>query len=214
MLKVSTQTQLITFFLFALLLNGWHLYILLLLMSLLLMILIYLRNQHFFRLMYRLKWFYLVTFILFALNTPGEYIAVWPFSLRPTYEGVSMGLEQAVRIATMLALLSLILTHNTQQQLISAIYFMLQPLSSIGLDIERFATRLWLTLHYVELQQSSPKKPSLKDGFSQYLKNTIVSTENEDVAIVLENQRQIMADYLVLSVMGFGFILVCLGWVG
>lgn len=200
MFKLNTKTQLITFLLFALLVNGWHITLLLMLIPILLARLVKLNNRHYFRLSYRLKWFYLVMFAIFAFNTPGEHIAVWPFSLKPSYEGVLMGLEQVLRIATMLAMLSLILMQNTKQELISGIYFLLQPLSSLGLDIKRFAARLWLTLHYVDLQQSSGKKLFMTQGLSHYL-DAEIDTEDEDVVIRLENPQQTQIDYIVLSVM-------------
>ncbi len=201
MFALSTKTQLITFILFALLVNRWNLTVLLVLMSLLLAMLIYLSNRHYFQLSYRLKWFYLVMFAIFALNTPGEHIASWPFNVKPTYEGVLMGLEQVLRIATILGLLSLVLTHNTKQQLISGIYFLTQPLSSLGIDVKRFSARLWLTLYYVELQQSDLKNISLKGGINQYLEYATMDTEDKDVEIVLENPRLTVTDYIVLSVM-------------
>lgn len=200
MFKVNTKTQLITFFLFALLVNGWHIPNLLILIIILLARLVYVNNWHYFRLTYRLKWFYFVMFAIFAFNTPGEHIAAWPLSFKPSYEGVLMGLEQVLRIATILALLSLILMQNTKQQLISGIYFLLQPLSYVGLDIKRFAARLWLTLHYVDLQQSSGKKLLMTKGISHYL-DAVNDTEDEDVAISLENPQQTQIDYIVLTVM-------------
>jgi energy-coupling factor transporter transmembrane protein EcfT len=214
MFKVNTKTQLITFFLFALLVNNWHLTILLILMPFLLMILIYTGNRHYFQLSYRLKWFYLVMFVIYALSTPGEHVAGWALSITPTYEGLSRGLEQILRIATMLALLSMILTQHTKQQLISAIYFLMRPLSYLGLDIERFSTRLWLTLHYVELQRSDVRKTSLKGGLSQYLNRAVVDVEDEDIAIVLESQKQNVMDYIVLSIMCVILIIVYFGWAG
>ena len=209
MFKVNTKTQLITFFLFALLVNGWHIAVLLMLMPLLLGLLLYVNNRHYFRLSYRLKWFYLVMFAIFAFNTPGEHIAAWPFNLKPSYEGVLMGLEQVFRIATMLAVLSLILMQNTKQQLISGIYFLIQPLSPIGLDIKRFAARLWLTLHYVDLQQSSGEKLSMTKGLSHYL-DAATDMEDNDVAIRLENPEQTQVDYIVLSLM---FLLLIVSFV-
>lgn len=203
MFKVNTKIQLITFFTFSLLINSWHLTTLVFLMSLLLMLLICINNQHYFRLSYRLKWFYLVMLVIYALNTPGEHFAGWPFSVKPTYEGLLMGLEQVLRIATVLGLLSLVLVHNTQQQLISGIYFLMQPLSNLGVNIKRFSARLWLTLHYVELQQSNVNKASLKDGLAQYLKHATINAEDNDIEIVLENAQLTTIDYIVLGVMAF-----------
>ena len=48
--------------------------------------------------------------------------------------------------------------------------------------MERFAGRLWLTLHYVEAQQAAPKMSSL--GTS--LANIFSETQHDDVEIILE----------------------------
>jgi energy-coupling factor transporter transmembrane protein EcfT len=199
--KVNTKTQLITFLIFALLVNKWQLTILLLLMPLFLAVLIYVHNRHYFHLTYRLKWFYLVMFGIFACNTPGEHVFIGTFVLKLTYEGLLMGLEQVLRIATLLALLSLILMQNTKQQLISGIYFLMQPLAYCGIDLKCFAARLWLTLHYVELQQPSAKKQSLTGGILQYLHHEVSEAQDVDIAIELDNPRYTRADYLLLVAM-------------
>lgn len=202
MLTLNTKTQLIAFFLFALIVNVLHLSILLFLMLILLALLVYLNNSHFFRLMRRLKWFYLVMLLIFIFNTPGEHVAHWPFSIKPTYEGLHTGVEQVLRIAVMLAALSIVLTQNTKQQLISGLYFLMQPLSYLGLDVKRFAARLWLTLHYVELQQGDQEKPPrLTGNLGDYLSNIFVDETHADVAITLDNPKQTWVDYMVIGAM-------------
>lgn len=203
MFMLNIRTQLITFITFAVLVNHWNLTILLVLLPVILIVLIYLKNRHYFELSYRLKWFYIVMFTIFALNTPGEYVAGWPLVIKPTYEGVQAGLEQVLRIATILGLLSLVLTYNTKQQLISGIYLLMQPLTRFGVDIERFSARLWLTLHYVELQQTNLKKVSLKDGIAQYLNQASINLRHKDIEIRLESQQLNIIDYIALSIMSW-----------
>jgi energy-coupling factor transport system permease protein len=200
MVTVNTKTQLIAFFLFALIVNVLHLNVLLFLMLALLALLVYLNNSHFLRLMRRLKWFYLVMLLIFIFNTPGEHVAHWPFSVKPTYEGLRMGVEQVLRIAVMLAALSIVLTQNTKQQLISGIYFLMRPLSYLGLDVKRFAARLWLTLHYLELQQGDKEnRPHLTSNLGDYLTNILVSEAHDNVAITLDNPKQTWVDYVVIG---------------
>ena len=201
MFIVNTKTQLIAFFLFALIVNVWRFNILVLLMLVLFILLTHLNNKQFFKLMRRLKWFYLVMLLIFVFNTPGEHIAQWPFSIKPTYEGVRMGVEQVLRIAVMLAALSIILVQNTKQQLISGLYFLMKPLSYLGLDIQRFAARLWLTLYYVELQQVDKEKPRLDGSLAQYLSDIFLNEAHDDVPIILENPQQTWADYMVVATM-------------
>lgn len=207
MLSVNTKTQLIAFFLFALLVNIWNLNALLCLMGIQLVFLLILNNSHFFRLMRRLKWFFLVMLLIFVFNTPGEHIAHWSFSLKPTYEGLQMGAEQVLRVAVMLAAISIVLTHNTKQQLISGLYFLLQPLTYFGFDVQRFAARLWLTLHYVDLQQAREEKPRSASNLTQYLNAVFVDETHDDVPIVLDNPKQTWADYAVISTMVLMLIL-------
>ena len=206
MYQVTTKTQLITFFIFALLINYWQLTTLLLLLPILFVLLIYVNNRHYFRLSFRLKWFYLVMFSIFAFNTPGEHVIISTIVFKPTYEGLLMGLEQVLRIASLLALLSLILMQNSKQQLISGIYFLIQPLTYCGVDVQRFAARLWLTLHYVELQQPKADRLLLTNSISQYLTQEATEVPDMDLAIALENPPQATMDYVVIVLMALLFM--------
>lgn len=185
-MQISTSTQFVLLFIFALSLNFWSLNILLLLVLALVFLLNYQHNNHYYQLMRRLKWFYLVMFAIFVFNTPGEHLISWPFHFKPTYEGLKMGLVQVLRIALVLALVSIILTRNTKQQLISGLYFIMKPLSLIGLDIERFSARLWLTLHYVEVPQVDTKDAPMPNNLIERLDRIFAEDENNDVVIELE----------------------------
>jgi energy-coupling factor transport system permease protein len=135
---------------------------------------------------------------IFAFNTPGEHLAGWPFAISPTYEGITAGFTQTLRIVVMLAAISLILAFNTKQQLISGFYFIFSPLKIFGLEVERFATRLWLTLHYVELQR---EHRSHHDFFNRLKAMTTIDSnqENEEVSIVFTVPRFSWVDYALIS---------------
>ena len=138
----------------------------------LMLALVAIKATHFLRILKRMKWFFLVMLLIFAFNTPGQHIQGWDYLFSPTYEGVASGLLQVFRMLTLLAALSLIMAINTKQQLISGFYFMLLPLQSLGLEIERFAARLWLTLEYVEsaktLDKTSDKPQNLLNQLKQF----------------------------------------------
>lgn len=191
---------------FALALNLWSLNILLLLMLALVLLISYQKNKHYYQLMRRLKWFYLVMFIIFVFNTPGEHLINWPFKIKPTYEGLKMGLIQVLRIASVLALVSIILTRNTKQQLISGLYQIMKPLSFIGLDIERFSARLWLTLHYVEMQQVDTKATPIPNNLTESLDRIFAEDENDEVEIELERPKFTWIDGS--AILGMLFILL------
>ena len=118
--------------------------------SLVVVSLFYYRAKSFLRMLRRLRWLLLSLLLIFAFNTPGEYLQPWPFDLAPTYEGVQAGLLQSARLCMMLAGLSLLLVTTSREQLMAGFFLLLYPLRYIKLNPERFAARLWLTLHYVE----------------------------------------------------------------
>jgi len=117
-------------------------------------------------------------FVIFLFNTPGEHIKGWIFNLSPTYEGLQAGLLQTFRIAALLAMLSVIMALNTKQQLISGFYYLASPFKYLGLEIERFAARLWLTLHYVESARPSSKDGSLLEQLKAFGHLDMVKYEN------------------------------------
>jgi energy-coupling factor transporter transmembrane protein EcfT len=155
MLKLNIISQLLGFFVLAVMLNQLPLTGLLALFAILIAALVLSKTWQFISTIKRFKWFFLVMLIIFAFNTPGEHVHNWPFSISPTYEGLQAWLIQILRTISMLAALTLIIANNNKQQLISGLYFILTPLKWLGLATERFAARLWLTLHYVELQRDT-----------------------------------------------------------
>jgi len=92
-----------------------------------------------------------------------------PFQwLRPTYEGLALGWKQVLKIVAMLTGLSLLLSTTTQKELISGLYQFMSLFSGLGLNAERFTSRLWLTMHYVEQRGDTRIKiHSIKDFFDE-----------------------------------------------
>ena len=200
MLKINVITQLLIFFTLAILVNQTHLPVLIYIAAMLGLALIVIKKNQFFRSIKRLKWFFLALIIIFAFNTPGEHVIVSSQRISPTYEGLIAGAVQALRIMVMLAALSLVLASNTRQQLISGFYFIFYPLKYLGLEVERFAARLWLTLHYVETQQTDNKQ-----GFLESLKNmsptAINETTYDDVEINFALPEFTILDYTSIALL-------------
>jgi energy-coupling factor transporter transmembrane protein EcfT len=167
MFRINTITQLLVYFILTISINLLNIKQLIALYAVLLIILIINKINGFMRATLRLKWFFLVMLVIFMFNTPGEHVVLWPSLTSPTYEGITAGLTQMLRVMIVLAGLSLLLAYNSRQQLISGFYFIFSPLKHLGLKVERFAVRLWLTLHYVELQGEALNKES----FINQLKN-------------------------------------------
>lgn len=131
----------------------------------------------------------MVMFVIFVFNTPGQHIPNWPAWAQPTYEGLVAGLKQFVRIATILAVLSLVLINNNKQQLISGLYFLIKPFAYLRLDVKRFSARLWLTLHYVELREEGNDNSliAIPKHITDSL-HTIFSEDTHDEVIVELNK--------------------------
>lgn len=143
-----------------------------------------------FKMLKRMRWLMLTLFLVYAFNTPGEYVFSWSPSilqLSPSYEGLHAGFAQALKLSVVILALSILLVSTPREQLIGGIYSIFKPLSSLsffGKKIpaiyqvpERFAVRLWLTLHYVEtnntasstiLYSSNLMKQSLVAQFKNY----------------------------------------------
>jgi energy-coupling factor transporter transmembrane protein EcfT len=200
MLKINIITQLLMFSVLAIIINVLNLKALVPILMVLVSILMFNRAYSFMRTLKRFRWLFLVMMIIFSFNTSGEHIQAWPFSISPTYEGVIAGLKQILRIAVMLAAISWLMAANTRQQLISGFYFMFAPLKLLGLEVERFAARLWLTIHYVELQREA----NIEEGFMNRLKRIATfessrSFDNIEFGVIEFKLQQFqLIDYLVI----------------
>jgi energy-coupling factor transporter transmembrane protein EcfT len=198
MFKINVITQLLAFLMLAICINFLNLRVLIIFFIILILILFVNKINGFVRATLRFKWFFLVMLVIFVLNTPGEHVSNWPLLISPTYEGVAAGITQMLRIIIMLAGLSLILACNSRQELISGFYFIFSPLKHLGLKVERFAARLWLTLHYVELQTEMLPKQS----FINQLKNMAdikADVADESVIITFAVPRFNLADYAAIA---------------
>lgn len=203
MFKINIITQLLIFFILAISINLMTLNALSILSIGVAIALALTQNNNFLRAILRFKWFFLVMLLIFSFNTPGEHVSFWPFAISPSYEGVWAGLTQILRLIVMLATLNLILACNTRQELISGFYFIFSPLKYFGLKIERFVARLWLTLHYVELQNEANSK---QDFMSQLKNMTQCKPEqiDQEENVILKVPQFSYLDFLVIVLLFLG----------
>ena len=108
------------------------------------------------KLLIRLKFFLIITFLLYVFNTPGEYVFLWPY-LSPSYEGLLLGSTQIMRLINSVAIITMMISLMTYQTLIETFYLIFKPLKRFGIDAKRFAVRLYLTMEYVKTFQSKRK---------------------------------------------------------
>lgn len=109
------------------------------------------------KMLHRSRWLLLTLLLIFAFTTPGEYLEWGNPKIAPTYEGISLGLLQAGRLAMMLAGLAILLGTTPRNALMAGIFLLLKPLRPIGISPEQFTARLWLTMHYVEQEPRKGK---------------------------------------------------------
>lgn len=206
MLKVNIISQLLSFFVLAITLNNLSTPLMLIIVMLLVAGLLTFKTNQFFRLIKRLKWFFLVMLLIFSFNTPGEHLQGWPFTVSPTYEGLLAGFDQTIRIITTLAALSLILAANTKQQLIAGFYVLFSPLKCLGFKVERFAARLWLTLHYVESQNTSYGRIDLMSRLKNMTALNFEDEKQAEMVIVFEAPQFNKLDILLILILIFVLI--------
>lgn len=98
----------------------------------------------------RARWLIISLLTIYALATPGDVLLPLLGSFGPTRQGLEVGGLQAWRLAELLAVLALMLATTQRDQLLAGLYGLFKPLQLFGVDAERIAVRLWLTLRYSE----------------------------------------------------------------
>lgn len=148
----------------------------------------------------RVKWLLMILVMIYAFSTPGEYIQSINLPIRPTYEGLIAGLTQTLTIVAMLAGLTFVLSSTPRAKLIGGLYQLLSPLKQLGITADKFAVRIWLTLHYVESRQPlliNAKIFNLNDALNVHL--NFQQTRNYEINIDVDTFR--WQDYLLVSVL-------------
>jgi energy-coupling factor transporter transmembrane protein EcfT len=96
----------------------------------------------------RARWLLLSLVLVYAIATPGAPLPLWEGGPGLSAEGLAQGMLQAARIALMIGALALLLAATSVEELIAGLSTLLRPLAPLGVDAERVALRLALTLEY------------------------------------------------------------------
>lgn len=102
------------------------------------------------RLIWRTRWLLLVLFLGYAYSLPGEPAWSWLGAFSPTQEGLVRGGQQALRLLVLLLWLDLLVLRLPTASLMAGVYSLLRPFAWLGLNVERAALRLGLTLRAIE----------------------------------------------------------------
>lgn len=100
----------------------------------------------------RARWLLITMLLIYAFATPGDELFPQLNGFGPSLQGVQAGALQAWRLTLMLLALGVLLRSCPRNSLLGGLYTLLRPFRSLGLDVDRFAVRLWLTLQYAEQQ--------------------------------------------------------------
>lgn len=111
------------------------------------------------RLLWRSRWLFLTIAACLAWLTPGRPLSWTGLSM----EGAEAALEQVGRLLLVMAAVAVLLAILAPPRLIEAIRLLAAPLSILGIDRDRVALRLALTLRYLEEGGAGRRIRSLAD---------------------------------------------------
>lgn len=160
-------------------------------------------SAQYLKLLRRSRWLLISLILVYAFVTPGAAaIAVLgPYS--PSREGLLSGGLQALRLIALLATLALLLATTSRERILAGLYFLLRPFALIGMDIDRVAARIWLTLYYAEkAEQSGPRGTG---EWRERLHAALHGSGHEMTSIELEIGRLSWLDYAALFCVALAF---------
>lgn len=166
----------------------------------------YLRIDAFSHMVRRMRWLFLSIFIIYAFGTPGELLPQFPVSFSPTFEGINLGWQQIEKLLLALAALALLVTRTSKEHLMLGLYMLLRPLKLAGLNVERFAARLMLTLNYVEELAAEDKSGFSFSKLSEM--DDLADTARQNNVIIFHDLEFRLLDKLVMALLTMVFLLL------
>jgi energy-coupling factor transport system permease protein len=94
----------------------------------------------------RLRWFFLSIAIVYLWFTPGRWLFPELQGWSPTFEGLSLAAQRLAILVTIVFAVGALLRSLSQAQLMAALQQLLQPLAMFGFPAQTFALRLALTV--------------------------------------------------------------------
>ena len=92
----------------------------------------------------RTRWFFISIVAVYTFSKP----VVDAYSFGANWAGFLHGLEQVARLAILIGALVWLFPKSARDELLYAIYLLLLPLRPLGVDAERVAVRLGLTMQF------------------------------------------------------------------
>lgn len=172
------------------------------------------------RMLRRMKIFFLSIFLLYTWFTPGKLLIPDFDTWSPTVEGVMYGGERVLALVILILAVDCFLSLLSREKILNALYYFFVPLHIVGFNRERFMLRTLLTLEAVGDNEFAAhvKKNSEIKSFSQYLNqlsqtfqslivNPLPVEEKKEIVIhVIEPPKQLQ--YLIPLIMLCLFLVV------
>lgn len=148
------------------------------------------------RLLWRTRWLMLVLMLGYAYSLPGD--AVWASlgNASPTSQGLLAGAERALRLALLLLWLDLLVLRQPADRLLAGLHGLILPLQRLGLNADRIALRLALTLRAIETLEHRTRL-TLREQLTRLFNPDMEAALPERVAFVQVPFRA--TDRLILS---------------
>ncbi|MHB1291258.1 MAG: CbiQ family ECF transporter T component [Sulfuricella sp.] len=163
-------------------------------------------SAQYLRLLRRSRWLLISLILVYAFVTPGVAAVAVLGAYSPSREGLLSGGLQALRLLALLAALALLLATTSRDRILAGLYFLLRPFALIGVDIDRVAARIWLTLHYAEKAgQGEQRRPG---EWRERLHAALHGSGHEMTSIELEIGPLSRSDYAALLCATFVFWLL------
>lgn len=120
--------------------------------------------QRFLTVLRRARWLLLGIVIIYTLGALADSGWQWRPEVMAQAEAA---IVQAMRLVAMLAAMTWLLATTSTENLLGGIYFLLGPFMLAGVDRDRWVSRLWLTLEYVERLGDTVRKRDLLSMLDQ-----------------------------------------------
>lgn len=173
----------------------------------LVVLLVWFRASKFFELLRRTRWILISLLLIYTLITPGMYLFPQLGSAGPTVDGLHAGSLQIWRLLVLLAALALLLRSTGTVSLLSGLYTLMKPFKPLGVNAERIAVRLWLTLRYAEMSRGKMETKS----WVERVRNSLEPGAEMAETLQLEIWPFSWVDWLVLAlalVLGLSVVVV------
>lgn len=142
----------------------------------------------------RARWLLLSLIAIYAFASPGDALFPALGTFSPSLQGAQEGAMQAWRLVVLLLALGLLLRSCDRSSLLSGFYILMRPFRALGIDADRIAVRLWLTLQYAEQQ---PRRNM--QGWWNELRSTLDPAPDAASEIALELPAFAWRDGFVLA---------------